>query len=434
MAHNWRQSFTNMVTRNYYNDGFDFMYPRIDMAGNETGIVGAEFPFFNFLAYLMDRIFGYYDWFGRLINLIVSSIGIYFFCRILEKKFTKTIAFNSGIILLCSIWFAYSRKVMPDTFSVSLVIIGLYCLYEYLSEKHIIPYILFFLFATLGALCKLPAIAFFIFFLLPLFSKKHDINIKINIIVASIAGVTLTGLWYFYWVPYLVSTYHYQLFFTKGFIEGFNEITAMIPGTLEKFYFSALKSYLAFACFLGGIYFMFRNSDKILRIGFVLFILVFILYILKTGIVFSTHGYYIIPFVPFMAMGAGFLISKFKIRIQIIILLLISIESIANQQDDFFIKKSMRYKLSLEAVADSVSAKTDLVIINGGEGPQELYFTNRKGWTVSDSVLENRSSIEKLRNKGAAYLFVDRSSFSGKIEGYPLTYTDDHFDVYKLRE
>jgi len=71
IAHSWRQAFTAMVTRNYVELGMDWLHPRIDMAGEKTGIVGAEFPLFNFLSFLVSKLFGYQHWHGRIVNLVV---------------------------------------------------------------------------------------------------------------------------------------------------------------------------------------------------------------------------------------------------------------------------------------------------------------------------------------------------------------------------
>src|SRR4051812_1758490 len=65
VAHNWRQTFTCMVARNFLENDPNILYPTIDMAGNKTGIVGAEFPLFNYLIYLISGIFGYTHWYGR---------------------------------------------------------------------------------------------------------------------------------------------------------------------------------------------------------------------------------------------------------------------------------------------------------------------------------------------------------------------------------
>ncbi len=84
IAHNWRQVCGNMVARNFYEIDNNILYPRIDMSAGKTGIVGTEFPILNYLTYLLSLVFGFKDWFGRLIVLIVSSFGTFYFYKLLK--------------------------------------------------------------------------------------------------------------------------------------------------------------------------------------------------------------------------------------------------------------------------------------------------------------------------------------------------------------
>lgn len=59
ISHNWRQTLTNMIARNFLEDGANLRFPKIDMAGEKTGIIGSEFPFFNYLIYLAFELFGF---------------------------------------------------------------------------------------------------------------------------------------------------------------------------------------------------------------------------------------------------------------------------------------------------------------------------------------------------------------------------------------
>jgi hypothetical protein len=156
-------------------------------------------------------------------------------------------------------------------------------------------------------------------------------------------------------------------------------------------------------------------------------------FIIKTGAVFPLHSYYVIPFVPLMALVAGYFISKIPLRFQYILLGLIAIEAIANQQHDFFIKDSEKYKLGLEQVAEKTIPKGDLIIINGGASPQQIYLSHRKGWTVESEKLQSTTYIDSLSTLGAKYLILDTKKFGGEIKTYPKIYTDDHFAVYDLR-
>ncbi len=432
IGHNWRQSLTNMIARNFLEGNANMLYPQIDMAGNQTGIIGSEFPFYNYLIYLVSLVFGYSHWYGRLINLIASSFGTYFFYLLVEKVCNKKVAFNASIVLLSSIWFAYSRKIMPDTFSVSLVIIGLFYGYMYLTTGTFGKLFLFFLFTTLGMLCKIPALSLVSVISIILIVKEIPVNRKLIVLILTTLSLIIVGLWYFYWVPYLLETYHYQLYFPKGLIEGSKEIIPLLPDFFEKFYFSSLCSYIALAFVVGGLFFIFKSKDFYLKTGILIITISFFIFILKTGSVFPLHTYYIIPFTPVMALAAGYGLSKFPAKYLYVPLILISLEGIANQQHDFFIKNGERYKLSLEGLTDKNIGKNELIVINGSQSPQEIYFAHRKGWTVENDAI-NKEELNRLKELGASYLIINKKSFANTIDYYPLISSDQNYDIYKLK-
>jgi hypothetical protein len=96
VGHNWRQTDGLMIARNFYERSPNIFYPTVDVAGEKTGIVGCEFPILNYLIYLLSLIFGYQHWYGRIIVLIFSSLGILFFYKVIKKKFTESVAFNAS--------------------------------------------------------------------------------------------------------------------------------------------------------------------------------------------------------------------------------------------------------------------------------------------------------------------------------------------------
>lgn len=435
IAHNWRQSLTNMITRNFIENGLDLFHPMIDMAGQKTGIIGSEFPFYNWLVYLMSSVFGYEHWHGRLINLIVSSIGIYFFYKLVKGIINEKIAFTSTLLLLLSIWFSFSRKIMPDTFSVSLMIIALYYAYSYLKNGKALAVLLFFGFATLGMLCKIPALSLFAGLGAILFINQIDLRRKIVVIAVGTVAFAITCIWYFYWVPHLVDTYRFMLFFPKTLGEGLTEISTRIPLLLGRFYFDALHSYIAFAFFLIGLYFLFKSDRKHLKIGLLLITIIFGFFIIKTGRVFPNHSYYIVPFVPIMAIVAAFALEKLPNKWHYVVLGIIAIESVANQQNDFFVKDSETYKLSLDGITAKHIPKDDLVIINGGLSPQDIYFSHRKGWTLDHEVCMDAKFIDSLViNYNAKYLILNKNGHHSTAQSRALIYDDKNYAIYKLEK
>ena len=67
VSHNWRQTTVTMVARNFLEIDNNIFYPRIDIAGEKTGITGMEFPILNYLIYLVSEVFGYEHWYGCLL-------------------------------------------------------------------------------------------------------------------------------------------------------------------------------------------------------------------------------------------------------------------------------------------------------------------------------------------------------------------------------
>jgi hypothetical protein len=431
-SHNWRQCFTNMVARNFLEQDANIFYPQIDMAGDQSGITGSEFPLFNYLIFVISWIFGFEHWYGRLINLLVSTIGIWFFYQLISRILNRTTAFASTIILLSSIWFSFSRKIMPDTFSVSLMIIGLFCVYKFAVGGKVMHLILFILFSSAGALCKLPSVMFVSLVAMPVFSVKYGRRRKCALIIASLVTAGITFLWYGYWVPWLVNTWHNRLYFPVSISQGIREIIVNLPDILDKFYFSALSSFVAFGCFLAGIYLIIIRKSPVLVWIFALLTLLFGGFMLKAGRIFSMHDYYIIPYVPLMALIAGYALGSIRPLFRNILLIIIAIEGIANQHQDFFIKKSERYKLELENIADKVSRRNDLIIINVDGNPQELYFSHRKGWNIPEYRLYEEGVIPALMQKGAKYLFINQSRGKPDLDD-PVVYQDEHFTVYELK-
>ncbi len=436
VAHNWRQTTGTMVTRNFYEGSSNILYPKIDFAGEKTGITGMEFPVLNYLDYLVSEVFGYQHWYGRLINLIVSSFGIWFFFRLLKRYFTEETAFNASIILLASIWFAYSRKIMPDTFATSLVIIGFYyaaCFFED-QKRRWLHLMLFALFTLLGVLAKLPAGFLLVLYAFFIFNRHISIHLKIVFFITS--GIILSPIawWYFSWVPYLVEKYQFWHFFMgKPISIGAKELVENLGDGLKHFYDSALK-FIGFGFFLTGFYFAFKKRNKlllwILSLGFAAFLVI----ALKAGFTFTHHSYYIIPFVPIMALVAGYGVAGFqKNLVQIIILAAIILEGTLNQLHDFRLKEHESAFVKLETDMDRFSKRSDLIVVNTIDNPTPIYFAHRKGWVASNDELLSASFRKNIREKGCKYIVVLKRYLGGELYlELPVVLNTKDWVVYKL--
>lgn len=436
VAHNWRQTTGTMVTRNFYEGSANILYPRIDFAGEKTGITGMEFPLLNYIDYCVSEIFGYQHWYGRLINLIVSSFGIWFFFRLLKRYFTPETAFNASIILLASIWFAYSRKIMPDTFATSLVIVGFYYAACYFEEKKRmwLNLLLFALFTLLGVLAKLPCGFLLVLYAFFIMNRHISIHRKVAFFITSGIILAPVAWWYFSWVPYLVEKYGFWHFFMgKPISIGARELVENLGDGLKHFYDSALK-FVGFAMFLIGLFLAFKKRNKlllrVLGLGFAAFLVI----ALKAGFTFTHHSYYIIPFVPIMALTAGYGITFFqKKAVQVVILAVILLEGTLNQLHDFRLKEHELAFVKLESELDKFSKRSDLIAVNTGDNPTAIYFAHRKGWVASNDELLSEPFRKDIRQKGCRYIVVLKRYLGGELYlALPKVTDNVNWVVYKL--
>ncbi|MDD5507508.1 MAG: glycosyltransferase family 39 protein [Bacteroidales bacterium] len=437
VGHAWRQVTVNMVARNFYETDPNIFFPRVDFAGEKTGITGMEFPLLNYLIYLVSLMAGFDHWYGRLINLTATSAGLYFFYLLLRKFLGEKIAFYSTLVLLSSIWFNYARKIMPDTFSMALVFMGMYEAVRYLEQGKWFRLLTFGILITLGVLSKLPSLCILPVLAFPLLDRNYPAKRRWGILAAGLVGAGAVSAWYFYWVPHLVKEFGFWHFYMgNSFSQGWHEILDHLPDTAKNFYFSSLYSYAGFAAFLAGICLAFlKKEKKIIRI-FLLLTLVFIVFIIKAGFNFSHHNYYIIPFVPVMAMVTGYLVSQINLRwVRYGLIVILMMEGIINQQHDFRIKPENRYLQELEAKADQVSQRSDLIVINGGISPVDIYFTHRRGWTCQNEDLFSGKALEELAAKGCRYFFLDRNKAEGDVPEVPYRIILENKDlrIYDLR-
>jgi 4-amino-4-deoxy-L-arabinose transferase-like glycosyltransferase len=432
VSHNWRQTTGLMVARNFVEVNNNIFYPQIDITSGKSGIIGMEFPLLNYFHYLLATLFGYEHWYGRLINLIISSLGIFFYSKIIEQWTNRKTALYSTLALLASIWFAFSRKMMPDTFSISLAIIGIYYINQYLKTNSIKHYGLGILLFSLGLLAKIPAGIYIAPLLMVLISKRLDKKFKLLISLGGAFSLLLVFLWYFIWNPYL--EFQYGNWYNSGFSikEGFMEISSNMGAVLKNFYFNTFQSYILFALSIAGLFLLFRNKEKNIILIVISILLTFIIYIIKSGFFFHHHNYYIIPIVPVFAFLVGYLLSAIQKKYLAITLISLGIiEAIANQSHDFRLKESNLYKLRLETIMDTFSSSSDLIAINTGGNPQQLYLSHRKGWVFESEEIILQRNIEYLKNKDCKFMVLDKNLTSNRL---PLEtiFEDEDYLVYQL--
>ena len=438
VSHSWRQTTVAMVARNFYEVDANILYPRIDIGGDLTGITGMEFPLLNYLIYLTALLFGYADWYGRLINLVASSVGCWYFYRLLKRFFGERHAFCATMLLCVTIWFAFARKVMPDTFSMSLVIIGLYYGTDYLyyERQRVSRLVAYGLLITAGVLSKLPSGYILVVLLLPLIDKGVQLCRKMWMLGVSALCMVPVAWWYFYWVPHLVEDYGlWHFFMGKSLAEGAREIWQSIGLMLKRFYFSAMN-YTGFVAFLAGMILAIVRRQRLMLRVLELAFAAFAVVMLASGETFVKHDYYMVPFVPVMCMVAGYgvsLVGNAKWRVAI--LLVVSLENVLNHHSQFVIRENRQPVYALEGRFDAFSSRSDLVCVNSGQDPTVVYFTHRKGWIATNEQLQDSAFVDDIARRGCKYIVVMKRVFGEDVAlPYGMEFDSEDYTIYSLNE
>jgi hypothetical protein len=431
LQHSWRQCTGLMISRNFLTIDGNILYPRIDDLCSSSDIIAFEFQLLSYLHYLISLLFGYEHWYGRLINLIISSIGTISFGYIVSRLFNNKIAWYSVCAILVSSWLIFSRKMMPDTFSVSLVFISFYFAYRYYTNQKWLDILLFFTFFTLGGLVKIPAIIYgFIFLYIIIVYRNKSTS---NLFISTILSYIIVFVWYFIWGPYISTKYGNWTNIGMPFLEGIYSIFNNLDKTIHNIIFNSFRSYILFSLFLMCLVNIIIKKPKPLCKPLALIFFFFVLYMFKAGYFFYHHNYYMIPIIPVLAFIIGYGIYHSKNKVILLLFMAGVIESIANQQNDFRIKKSELYKLTLKSKLDSLDklGYSSKILINTHSNPQQLYLANRKGCYINEFEMNDSTKLNSYRKRSYFWLVIDKKHRYQNLNLHKV-YEDENYMIYNL--
>jgi hypothetical protein len=435
-ASTWRQTDGLMVARNFYEVDSNILYPRVDVGGDKTGIVGCEFPFLNYLIYLLSLVFGYAHWYGRLIDLIVSSIGVYYLYRLIKTHFDEQTGLYTGVIVLASQWFTYCRTNIPDTFSTSLCIIALYYGVRFLYEGGYGKLALYFVLGWLGCMNKISVAATLTVLAIPFFQSGVKIDRKVGIAISSAMILASAYWWYFMWVPYLNNEFGFAGHFFMGLPlgEGMHQIIELWQPTLKRFVVTPFK-YSGFILFLFGLFILIKDKMRLRALAFALPFVAYLFVVIKSGYGFQLNPYYVIVLIPPMAFViATGLASIRNAWIVLVLLLAIAGEGIGNQIHTFSIREPNRSMVKIEAILDEYTDRRDHIVINGtaATDPTPMYFAHRKGITVANAELSDPAAIERFRSIGMKYVVILPEMYGDVRPDLPILADTGYVRIYKL--
>jgi hypothetical protein len=434
-----RETLTLAAARNFLEISPDILRPCIDFGGTKIRILGAEFPLFSAIIAVLYKIFGEHEGIGRMVNLVFSSFGLWFFYAFLKKLWqNERAAMMSTVFFAVSLAFIYARKSMPDTFSLSWVFAGNFFGQNYLKTGRRRDLGWFALLSAVGFLCKIPSLCLSTLLLAPLLDVDYLNKRKIRLILFGILAILPAFLWIFGWIPYLVKNENaFPLFEMFSLKAGWKSFFDLRNAFWEHFFNDGLlKTWAALAMTLVGIWYLGKNDDKKTTYSLLAFTLLFTLFAVRSGWVTAFHDYYQIPFIVPMAMLAGYGLQHLLGRWPIlawIYLVSASANAIYLQKDDFFAYPPGKKYIGLEKLADSFSTRADRFICNYGVDSGPFYYLHRKGMGMSNAdVVGHPEWIQDAyQNGGMKFVFIDKTLLADSLQ-YPVAFDNAFFRIYRL--
>ena len=136
----WRQADTAAVARNYFEEGYELLWPRVDWRGVTSGYVEMNFPLYPFLVSGLYGLWGEAnDSLGRLLSSLFSvatSLVLFSFARrLFSDDFTALCAAFFFLFFPLNIYFG--RVFMPEPLMLLLSVMALWLFHRWATDSRI---------------------------------------------------------------------------------------------------------------------------------------------------------------------------------------------------------------------------------------------------------------------------------------------------------
>ncbi len=425
--HQWRQTQTLSVARNFCEEGMNIFQPRSDNRGQYSGITGMEFPIVNYFIAIGYEVFGVHHWVERTVLLLFSFVGIigcFYFVR--ELFHVQWLAFGGAFFLAFSpLYSYYSIVVLPDEPSVAFMIVALFFLQRDMNRRDTVPSLSFLLALTIAALIKvyaflllLPAAFYFVY-------PGKDRSQRAKSAMSLLLSLALVAAWYLY-ARYLSEVHHNTDFRLES---NFPYSPSLIPHILRKVFVQWLPelyiNYPAFVFFLLGCVALGRVENKEVRTLLWLYLIPFAVYFVFFLPMFDIHDYYAIPLLPVLVVITVLGLKRIPdhsktmrwvpgvaVTLLLIVPVVGSVRSLSRFEGAYIDPDLMA---SEQALDNAIPDRKALVIAAHDDSPSiYLYFMHRKGWHATDAV--SASDFRQMIRDGAKYLVSDSRTLEERLD------------------
>lgn len=447
-AHVWRQTETQLVIDNFYEEDFNILNPRINDRGSGDGIVRKEFPLMQWLFALSYKVLGPSITLTRILSFLIglaSLLGMYQLAR------TYLHSESAGLVAVWMLTFSpaffyYMVCPLPDNLALSLVTWGFYSYIRCRGKPSVSNMWVPMLLLGLAALVKLP---FVLFFALPIsdqglrFLKGSNSRFGIVTVMAVVALVP-AAIWYVQAIP---------SWGANPILSGIlrpdlslasygHDLWVNLAGVLPEL----LLNYATVPFFLVGLYFSFaRRRNKELFWPVAVLVVCLLGYVLfELPAIGAAHDYYFFPFLPLLFLVSAYgavsllrLASGLKRHLVVLAIATSCVVCFLRMQGRWdpdkpgFNKDLLQYK---EQLQDAVPSNALCVVGNDNSHHVAFYYLDKKGWAFQDDRLDPER-LQMAIAEGAQFLYSDSRKVENAVRSMlgDAIRTAGSYRVFELR-
>lgn len=425
----WRQADTAAMARNFFENGFRFLYPQIDWGGASAGYVETEFPLYSFVVALLHGLFGFNDLWGRLVSVLCSLGTITMLYLLVRREVSEPVAlWSAGLYAVLPLNIFYARAFMPESAMLMFSAAGVAAFAWWMDRDSRAGLVLSAALIALAALLKIVAL----YLAIPLFFlawRKYGAALfrRWRLYAFALLVLLPVGAWYVHAHAIFREyghTFGIWMFGTNKW--GIFDILFTAKWYNDIFFKSIAERHLTYAGFipfLAGAW-VFRSDPRYRLFLWWLAGVTFYFLLVASGN--QIHEYYQLPFTLPAVVFVGGVLDRFlsggKLRnalrnrrwgtlglaICLIALPVLSFLRVANYMRGERLDSSLFH---LAAAAGQVTARGDLVVAIDEGDPVVLYRCDRKGWhgfpdTVTPELLR------AFAEQGARWLVAEKGKFN----------------------
>ncbi|RWC70247.1 MULTISPECIES: glycosyltransferase family 39 protein [unclassified Mesorhizobium] len=205
----WRETSTAMMADNFQQRSWNIFFPEVSWTGPGPSYQGREFQIVSYLTALLYQLFGWHDWFGRMVAAFFGLVTVFSLHRLTALCWGETHAHAAALAYaLMPAAIMIDSSFLPDPSMLALVTTGVWLFARYWAggSSWLLPVAT--VSFSLGVLAKPPGLAAgaVIFYLMVCWIVEKKRKQATRVFLSGLLSLAIIAA-YFSWAIYLGRTY-----------------------------------------------------------------------------------------------------------------------------------------------------------------------------------------------------------------------------------